>query len=158
MNAAFLYHAIAAGLDMGIVNPTQLEVYDEIDKELLVFIEDVLLNRRSDATERLIDYAETVKEKANGEKRTEEWRNGTIEERLKHALLKGVTDYVDGDTEEARQKRDVVFFFQQQSLTMPKDRTKLRGESQGLVLQRVSVSERAGVKMVEVGSWENFVE
>ena len=77
MNAAFLYHAIDAGLDMGIVNPTQLEVYDEIDSELLVFIEDVLLNRRADATERLIDYAETVKEKASGEQRTEEWRNGT---------------------------------------------------------------------------------
>ncbi|MEO2013768.1 MAG: methionine synthase [Fuerstiella sp.] len=104
MNAAFLYHAIAAGLDMGIVNPTQLEVYDEIDSELLVFIEDVLLNRRPDATERLIDYAETVKEKASGVQRTEEWRNGSIEERLKHALLKGITDYVDGDTEEARQK------------------------------------------------------
>ncbi|MEQ9412108.1 MAG: methionine synthase, partial [Fuerstiella sp.] len=104
MNAAFLYHAIEAGLDMGIVNPTQLEVYDEIDKELLVYIEDVLLNRRPDATERLIDYAETVKEKAGGEKKTEEWRNGTIEERLKHALLKGITDHVDADTEEARLK------------------------------------------------------
>lgn len=104
MNAAFLYHAIAAGLDMGIVNPTQLEVYDEIDKELLVYIEDVLLNRRPDATERLIDYAETVRERATGEKRTEEWRNGTVEERLKHALLKGLTDYVDVDIEEARLK------------------------------------------------------
>jgi 5-methyltetrahydrofolate--homocysteine methyltransferase len=104
MNAAFLYHAINAGLDMGIINPTQLEVYDEIDKELLVYIEDVLLNRRPDATERLIDYAETVKEKASGEKRTEEWRNGTVEERLKHALLKGITEHVDTDTEEARQK------------------------------------------------------
>lgn len=104
MNAAFLFHAIQAGLDMGIVNPSQLEVYDEIDRELLVYIEDVLLNRRPDATERLIDYAETVKEKATGETRTEEWRNGTVEERLKHALLKGITDYVDGDTEEARLK------------------------------------------------------
>ncbi|MEZ6062193.1 MAG: methionine synthase [Planctomycetaceae bacterium] len=104
MNAAFLYHAIAAGLDMGIVNPEQLEVYDEIDKELLVYIEDVLLNRRPDATERLIDYAETVKAKAGGEKKTLEWRSGTVEERLKHALLKGLTDFVDEDTEEARQK------------------------------------------------------
>lgn len=104
MNAAFLYHAIKAGLDMGIVNPTQLEVYDEIDKELLVYIEDVLLNRRPDATERLIEYSETVKERAGGEKRTEEWRNGTVEQRLQHALLKGITDHVDQDTEEARLK------------------------------------------------------
>lgn len=104
MNAAFLYHAIAAGLDMGIVNPAQLEVYDEIDKELLVYIEDVLLNRRPDATERLVDYAETVKERASGEKRTEEWRNGSVEDRLKHALLKGILDHVENDTEEARLK------------------------------------------------------
>ena len=105
MNAAFLYHAIEAGLDMGIVNPTQLEVYDEIDKELLVYIEDVLLNRRADATERLIDYAETVKAKAEGgNRKADEWRSGTLEERLKHALLKGILDYIDEDTEEARQK------------------------------------------------------
>ncbi len=104
MNAAFLYHAVAAGLDMGIVNPEQLEVYDEIDKELLVYIEDVLLNRRPDATERLIEYSETVKEKAGGEKRTDEWRNGGVEDRLKHALLKGILDHIDGDIEEARLK------------------------------------------------------
>jgi len=104
MNAAFLYHAIQAGLDMGIVNPQQLEVYDEIDKELLVYIEDVLLNRRPDATERLVDYAEKVKAKASGKEKVEEWRGGDVEERLKHALLKGITDYVDGDTEEARLK------------------------------------------------------
>jgi 5-methyltetrahydrofolate--homocysteine methyltransferase len=104
MNAAFLYHAISAGLDMGIVNPTQLEVYDEIDPELLVYIEDVLLNRRPDATERLIDYAETVKEKQGGPQRTQEWRNGTIEERLSHALLKGITDFIEDDTEAARLK------------------------------------------------------
>ena len=102
MNAAFLYHAVSAGLDMGIVNPAQLEVYDEIDKELIVFIEDVLLNRRPDATERLIEYSETVKEKAGGEKRTDEWRNGNVEARLKHALLKGILDHIDGDIEEAR--------------------------------------------------------
>jgi 5-methyltetrahydrofolate--homocysteine methyltransferase len=105
MNAAFLYHAIQAGLDMGIVNPQQLEVYDEIDKELLVYIEDVVLNRRPDATERLVDYAEKVKNKADGGKRkAEEWREGTIEQRLQHALLKGITDYIDADTEEARLK------------------------------------------------------
>ena len=104
MNAAFLYHAIAAGLDMGIVNAGQLAVYDDIDKELLVYIEDVLFNRRPDATERLVDFAETVKARAAGETKTEEWRNGTVEERFKHALLKGIDTYVDEDTEEARQK------------------------------------------------------
>jgi 5-methyltetrahydrofolate--homocysteine methyltransferase len=105
MNAAFLYHAIQAGLDMGIVNPQQLEVYEEIDKELLVVIEDVLLNRRPDATERLIEFAEKVKNRAEGgKKKTDEWRAGSVEERLKHALLKGITDYIDQDTEEARLK------------------------------------------------------
>ena len=104
MNAAFLYHAIEAGLDMGIVNPTQLEVYDEIDKGLLEHVEDVLLNRRPDATERLIDFAETVKAKAGGEKKTEEWRTGTVEKRLQHALLKGITKHIEEDTEEARRQ------------------------------------------------------
>ncbi|MEJ7594749.1 MAG: methionine synthase [Planctomycetaceae bacterium] len=104
MNAAFLYHAIQAGLDMGIVNPQQLEVYDEIDKELLVYIEDVLLNRRPDATERMVDYSEKVKAKASGKEKVEEWRGGSVEDRLQHALLKGITDYIDGDTEEARLK------------------------------------------------------
>ncbi len=105
MNAAFLYHAIQAGLDMGIVNAGQLEVYEEIDKQLLEYVEDVLLNRRPDATERLIDYSEKVK--ATGGRKPEEqqaWRNASVEERLKHALLKGVTDFIEQDTEEARQK------------------------------------------------------
>lgn len=106
MNAAFLYHAIKAGLDMGIVNAGQLEVYEEIDKELLVYIEDVLLNRRPDATDRLIAFSEKFKGAKAGseEKVVEEWRHGPVEERLKHALLKGITDYIDTDTEEARQK------------------------------------------------------
>ena len=93
MNAAFLYHAIKAGLDMGIVNAGQLEVYEEIDKSLLVHIEDVLLNRRPDATERLITFAETLKDKGGKKsaQEIEEWRNGPVEERLKHALLKGIT-------------------------------------------------------------------
>lgn len=106
VNAAFLYHAINAGLDMGIVNAGQLEVYDEIDKELLEYVEDVLLNRRPDATERLVDYSEKIKDTAEGksEAKVAEWRNGTVEERLAHAILKGITDYVDEDTEEARLK------------------------------------------------------
>jgi 5-methyltetrahydrofolate--homocysteine methyltransferase len=108
MNAAFLYHAIQAGLDMGIVNSTQLEVYDEIDKELLGYIEDVLLNRHPDATEKLIAFAEVIKSRASGKTETAEqieaWRKDTVEERLKHALLKGIADHIDQDTEEARQK------------------------------------------------------
>ena len=106
INAAFLFHAIAAGLDMGIVNAGQLEVYEEIDKELLVYVEDMLLNRREDATDRLIDFAERFKQQA-GDKpvaQVEAWRSGTVEERLGHALLKGITDYIEADTEEARQK------------------------------------------------------
>jgi len=107
MNAAFLYHAIQAGLDMGIVNASQLEVYEEIDKELLEYIEDVLLNRRPDATERLLEYADKIKDQNQDPataKKVAEWRNGTVEERLQHALLKGITDYIDEDTAEALEK------------------------------------------------------
>ena len=106
INAAFLYHAIKAGLDMGIVNAGQLEVYDEIDKELLEYVEDVLLNRRPDATERLVDYSEKVKTRGSeqSEAKIAEWRNGTVEARLAHAILKGITDHIDEDTEEARLK------------------------------------------------------
>ncbi|MBK8663267.1 MAG: methionine synthase [Ignavibacteriales bacterium] len=104
MHSAFLYHAIKAGMDMGIVNAGQLEVYEEIDKELLVLVEDVLLNRRQDATERLINFAEHVKSKDKAEVKTESWRETSVEERLKYALLKGIVDYIDQDTEEARLK------------------------------------------------------
>jgi 5-methyltetrahydrofolate--homocysteine methyltransferase len=106
MHAAFLYHAIAAGLDMGIVNAGMLEVYEEIEPELKVMVEDVLLNRRPDATERLVDYGETLKGvgSAASEKKAEEWRNGTVEERLSHALVKGIDAYIEIDTEEARVK------------------------------------------------------
>ncbi|MEK6632794.1 MAG: methionine synthase, partial [Nitrospirota bacterium] len=104
MHAAFLYHAIKAGLDMGIVNAGQLAVYEEIPKDLLELVEDVLLNRRPDATERLVNFAETVKQKGKAVVKDDEWRKGTVEERLSHALVKGITDYIDQDTEEARQK------------------------------------------------------
>ncbi len=104
MNAVFLYHAIKAGLDMGIVNPEMLEVYDEIEPELRDRVEDVLLNRRPDATERLIDFAETVKEKDKGPVKVDAWRELPVEERLKHALLKGISDHIAADTEEARVK------------------------------------------------------
>jgi 5-methyltetrahydrofolate--homocysteine methyltransferase len=104
MHAAFLYHAINAGLDMGIVNAGQLAVYDEIPKDLLELVEDVLLNRRSDATERLVEFAEKVKTSVKAEIKSELWRSAPVEERLAHALVKGIIDYIDEDTEEARQK------------------------------------------------------
>jgi 5-methyltetrahydrofolate--homocysteine methyltransferase len=112
MHSAFLYHAIRAGMDMGIVNPSMLEVYEEIPKDLLELVEDVLLNRRPDATERLVDFGEKLK--ASGTKsqtpdpkaQTQEaaWRAGSIEERLSHALVKGIDAFIDADTEEARLK------------------------------------------------------
>ena len=104
MHSAFLYHAIKAGLDMGIVNAGQLAVYEEIPKDLLELVEDVLLNRRPDATERLVTFAETVKQQGKVAVKDDEWRSGTVEERLSHALVKGMTDYIEQDIEEARQK------------------------------------------------------
>lgn len=105
MHSAFLYHGIKHGMDMGIVNPSMLEVYDDIPKDLLEHVEDVLLDRRDDATERLMTFAETVKKKDKKDDTAElAWRNGTVEERLSHALVKGLVDFIDVDTEEARQK------------------------------------------------------
>jgi len=104
MHSAFLYHAIKAGLDMGIVNAGMLAVYEEVPKELLELVEDVLLNRRPDATERLIKFADSVKQKGKTEVVADAWRQGTVEERLSHALVKGVVDFIDTDIEEARQK------------------------------------------------------
>jgi 5-methyltetrahydrofolate--homocysteine methyltransferase len=106
MHSAFLYHAIEAGMDMGIVNAGMLEVYEEIEPELKELVEDVLLNRRPDATERLVEYGETLKGAGAvvSEKKAEEWRNGTVEERLSHALVKGIDTYIEIDAEEARVK------------------------------------------------------
>jgi 5-methyltetrahydrofolate--homocysteine methyltransferase len=104
MHSVFLYHAIKNGMDMGIVNPTMLEVYDEIPKELLVKVEDVILNRTDDATEKLLEFAETIKGSAKKKETDDEWRQGSVEERLKHALVKGIIDFIDLDTEEARAK------------------------------------------------------
>ena len=101
MHAAFLYHAIKAGLDMGIVNAGMIEVYEEIPKDLLEHVEDVLLNRRDDATERLLTFSETVKGKKVDKAEVQEWRNFPIEERLKHSLVKGITEFIDADTQEA---------------------------------------------------------
>jgi 5-methyltetrahydrofolate--homocysteine methyltransferase len=104
IHSAFLYHAIKAGMDMGIVNPGQLVIYDEIPKELLTLVEDVLLDRNDDATEKLVNYAETVKGAGKEKIRDEEWRNNTVEERLAHSLVKGIVEYIDVDIEEARVK------------------------------------------------------
>ena len=110
MHSAFLYHAISAGMDMGIVNAGMLEVYEEIEPELKELVEDVLLNRRPDATERLVDLGERLKAEGAGgssadkKEKEEEWRKGTVEERLSHALVKGIDAYIDADTEEARAK------------------------------------------------------
>lgn len=107
MHAAFLFHGIQAGLDMGIVNAGQLGIYDEIPKDLLEYVEDVLLNRRNDATDRLVEFAETVKAGASKEKKVDlEWRNSSIGERLTHALVKGISEYIEEDTEEARQQAE----------------------------------------------------
>ena len=106
MHSAFLFHAIQAGMDMGIVNAGMLEVYEEIEPELKVLVEDVLLNRRPDATERLVDFGESLKHVGTAvtEKKAEEWRNGTVEARLSHALVKGIDTYIELDAEEARVK------------------------------------------------------
>ena len=104
MHSAFLYHAIKAGMDMGIVNAGMIEVYDEIPKDLLELVEDVLLNRRPDATERLVEYAERVKSKGKVLEKDNAWREAPVEERLKHALIKGIVEFVESDTEEARLK------------------------------------------------------
>src|SRR4030095_10387054 len=107
MHAVFLYHAIKAGMDMGIVNAGQLVVYDEIEPELRQLCEDVILNRNNEnneATEKLIAFAENVKAKGKAEVKDEAWRNTSVEERLKHSLVNGITDYIDVDTEEARKK------------------------------------------------------
>ncbi len=107
MHSVFLFYAIKAGMDMGIVNAGQLVVYDEIEPTLKQLCEDVILNRSNDnneATEKLIAFAETVKAEGKVTVKDEAWRNGTVEERLKHSLVNGITDYIDADTEEARQK------------------------------------------------------
>ncbi|HSR63185.1 MAG TPA: methionine synthase [Gammaproteobacteria bacterium] len=107
MHAAFLYHAIQAGMDMGIVNAGQLAIYDEIDKELLGYVEDVLLNRREDATDRLVEFAEQFKDRETGvakKKPDLKWRDESVARRLEHSLVKGIADYVEEDTEEARQQ------------------------------------------------------
>ncbi|MEX0829740.1 MAG: methionine synthase [Nitrospirales bacterium] len=104
MHTAFLYHAVKAGLDMGIVNAGQLGVYEEIPKDLLNLVEDVLLNRRPEATEELVTFAETVKQQGKAVVKDDAWRHGPVEERLAHSLIKGIVEFIDADVEEARQK------------------------------------------------------
>lgn len=104
MHSVFLYHAINAGLDMGIVNAGMLQVYSEIEPTLLKLTEDVVLNRRKDATERLVKYAESLKQEGKKEEKTDEWRSLPVEERIKHALIRGIDTFIESDAEEARQK------------------------------------------------------
>ncbi len=104
MHSVFLYHATRAGLDMGIVNPSLLQVYDEIPADLLELVEDVVLNRKPEATEKLIQFAESIKEQKGTQKKEDDWRSGSLEERLKHSLIKGITDYIEKDTFEALEK------------------------------------------------------
>ncbi len=104
MHSAFLYHAIKAGMDMGIVNAGQLAIYEEIPNNLLELVEDVILNRREDATERLIEFAHTIQKKGKTETKVDEWRNFVIEQRLEHALVKGIDSFIESDIEEARKK------------------------------------------------------
>lgn len=104
MHSSFLYHAIREGLDMGIVNPTMLEIYDDIPKDLLEHVEDVLLNRREDATERLLTFAETVSGEAKEKKVDLAWRDQPLQDRVTHALVKGIADYIEEDVEQARQE------------------------------------------------------
>ena len=106
MHSSFLYHAIKNGMNMGIVNPNMLEVYDDIPKDLLEYVEDVLLNRRDDATERLLDFAETVSNDNKKDKKIIEWRGLDLQKRINHSLIKGIDTYINEDVEEARQKVD----------------------------------------------------
>lgn len=107
IHSAFLYHAVKNGMDMGIVNPSMLQIYDDVEKDLLELVEDVLLDRRDDATERLIAKAEELKGKGKAkEEKNEEWRNGTVQERLTHSLVKGITEYIELDVEECRKAYD----------------------------------------------------
>lgn len=107
IHAAFLYHAVKHGMDMGIVNPSMLQIYDDVPKDLLELVEDVLLDRNDEATERLIAKAEELKGKGKvKEEKNEEWRKGTVQERLTHSLVKGITDYIEADVEESRKQYD----------------------------------------------------
>src|SRR5207253_6157263 len=106
MHSAFLLHAIRAGLDMGIVNAGQLVVYEDIEPELLEHVEDVIFNRRPDATERLVEYASRVQGEGTKRERDLSWREAAVEERLSHALVHGIVDFIEEDTEEARQKHE----------------------------------------------------
>src|SRR5262249_56399233 len=102
IHSAFLYHAIKAGLDMGIVNAGQLVVYEDIPKDLLEHVEDIIFNRRPDATERLVELAATIKGGARKKEQDDAWRSGTVQARLSHALVHGIVDHIDQDVEEAR--------------------------------------------------------
>ena len=102
MHSAFLYHAIQAGMDLGIVNAEQLQIYDEIPEQLKMAVEDVLFNRHPEGTDRLVELAENVKGKKRKKKKDLAWRNETVDERLKYSLVEGIPDFIEQDTEAAR--------------------------------------------------------
>ncbi len=150
MHSVFLYHAIKAGLDMGIVNAGMLQIYDEIPEDLLELVEDVVLNRRQDATERLILYSQKVKEKGEKFIKTAEWRNTSIEERLKHSLIKGITNYLEEDIEEARKQYSLALDIIEQPLM---DGMKIVGDLFGsgkMFLPQIVKSARVMKKAVSL--------
>jgi 5-methyltetrahydrofolate--homocysteine methyltransferase len=151
MHSAFLYHAIKAGMDMGIVNAGQLEVYDEIEPELLELVEDVILNRREDSTERLIEYSERHKGDSNEkEEKIEEWRSMPLEDRLSHALVKGILDYLDEDVNEALAKFDIPLEIIEQPLMNGMARVGELFGSGKMFLPQVVKSARVMKKAVSI--------
>ncbi len=150
MHSVFLYHAVKAGMDMGIVNAGMLQIYDEIPKDLLELTEDVVFNKREDATERLIEYAETVKNSGKKEKKIEDWRTKPVDERLSYALVKGITEFIEEDTEEARKNHKQALDVIEQPLMAGMNRVgKLFGEGK-MFLPQVVKSARVMKKAVAV--------
>ncbi|NPA45134.1 MAG: methionine synthase [Chlorobi bacterium] len=150
MHSVFLYHAVKAGLDMGIVNAGMLQIYDEIPKDLLQLTEDVVLNRTKNATEKLIEYAETVKNTDKKEKKTEDWRKKSVDERLSYSLVKGITEFIDEDVEEARKNYPQALDVIEKPLMTGMNRVgKLFGEGK-MFLPQVVKSARVMKKAVAI--------
>ncbi|MCD4792951.1 MAG: methionine synthase [Bacteroidales bacterium] len=150
MHSVFLYHAVKAGLDMGIVNAGMLQIYDEIPKDLLQLTEDVVFNKREDATERLIEYAENVKDTGQKEKKLQDWRTKSVDDRLSYALVKGITEYIEEDTEEARKNHKQALDVIEQPLMAGMNRVgELFGDGK-MFLPQVVKSARVMKKAVSV--------
>ena len=159
MHSVFLYHAIKKGMRMGIVNPSLLEVYDDIPKELLEYVEDVILNRREDATERLLDYAENVSNSSNKEEKKEEWRELKLQDRITHSLVKGIDKFILEDVEEARTSSDkaieVIEFLNLNHLTQELAGNLSGGQKKLLELGRTMMVDSKLVLLDEVGAGVN---